>query len=85
MSEDKKKDGLVATAQARLSSLASTISPSSRGDTTYSFPAFDSLPRVPDQPQGCLWGFYDKDGVKDELGCRSSRCVAWRRVVQCSA
>lgn len=34
----------------------------------YSFPAFDDLPSVPGQPQGCLWGFFDKDGNKDELG-----------------
>ncbi|KAK0758024.1 hypothetical protein N5P37_009322 [Trichoderma harzianum] len=34
----------------------------------YSFPVFDDLPSVPGQPQGCLWGFFDKDGNKDELG-----------------
>ncbi|KAL6831828.1 hypothetical protein V8C40DRAFT_263120 [Trichoderma camerunense] len=34
----------------------------------YGFPAFDDLPSVPGQPQGCLWGFFDKDGNKDELG-----------------
>ncbi|KAK8077252.1 hypothetical protein PG996_003422 [Apiospora saccharicola] len=35
---------------------------------TYVFPEFDDLPAVPGTPQGCLWGFYDKDGVKDEIG-----------------
>ncbi|KAK8025476.1 hypothetical protein PG990_003299 [Apiospora arundinis] len=35
---------------------------------SYVFPNFDDLPAVPDAPQGCLWGFYDKDGVKDEVG-----------------
>ncbi|KAK7921306.1 hypothetical protein PG985_009328 [Apiospora marii] len=34
----------------------------------YVFPDFDDLPAVPGTPQGCLWGFYDKDGVKDEIG-----------------
>ncbi|CAI0646356.1 unnamed protein product [Colletotrichum noveboracense] len=32
------------------------------------FPAFDELPVVPGAPQGCLWGFYDRNGKKDELG-----------------
>ncbi|CAI6341017.1 unnamed protein product [Periconia digitata] len=32
------------------------------------FPAFDDLPSVEDEPQGCLWGFFDKDGKKDEIG-----------------
>jgi kynurenine formamidase len=36
--------------------------------TNYQFPPFDQLPRVTGQPQGCLWGFFDKDGKKDELG-----------------
>jgi Putative cyclase len=34
----------------------------------YNFPAFDDLPPVEGQPQGCLWGFFDTDGRKDELG-----------------
>ncbi|UPK94356.1 hypothetical protein LCI18_005291 [Fusarium solani-melongenae] len=34
----------------------------------YEFPSFDALPRVPGTPQGCLWGYYDKNGQKDELG-----------------
>ncbi|KAK7948064.1 uncharacterized protein PG986_008950, partial [Apiospora aurea] len=35
---------------------------------SYNFPDFDDLPAVPGTPQGCLWGFYDNDGVKDEVG-----------------
>ncbi|BCS28593.1 uncharacterized protein APUU_70163A [Aspergillus puulaauensis] len=31
-------------------------------------PEFDNLPRVPGQPQGCLWGIFDKPDKKDELG-----------------
>jgi hypothetical protein len=34
----------------------------------YKFPAFDDLPKVKDMPQGSIWGFYDKDGKKDEVG-----------------
>ncbi|KAH8704967.1 hypothetical protein BGW36DRAFT_284683 [Talaromyces proteolyticus] len=34
----------------------------------YVFPAFEDLPQVNDQPIGCLWGFFDQDGKKDELG-----------------
>ncbi|KAH8595059.1 hypothetical protein B0O99DRAFT_512434 [Bisporella sp. PMI_857] len=32
-------------------------------------PDFDSLPKVPEMPQGCAWGVFDKDGKKDHLGC----------------
>jgi hypothetical protein len=34
----------------------------------YEFPEFDQLPSVPGQPQGSLWGFFDRGGEKDELG-----------------
>ncbi|KAF4556990.1 Hypothetical protein D9617_1g088720 [Elsinoe fawcettii] len=34
----------------------------------YIFPGFDDLAPVQGQPQGCLWGFFDRDGNKDELG-----------------
>ncbi|KAK8076497.1 hypothetical protein PG994_003769 [Apiospora phragmitis] len=34
----------------------------------YVFPKFEDLPSVPNAPQGCLWGFYDKDCRKDEIG-----------------
>lgn len=39
---------------------------------TYTFPSFDDAPAVPGMQQGCLWGFFDKDGKKDELGSISS-------------
>jgi hypothetical protein len=32
---------------------------------SYIFPKFGELPRIPNTPQGCLWGFY---GKKDEVG-----------------
>ena len=60
-------DGIVGRARERLSALVSTVSQYT-GDTTHQFPAFDDVPRVPGQPQGCLWGFFDRDGVKDEVG-----------------
>lgn len=34
----------------------------------YNFPAFDDLPKVKDMPQGSIWGFFDKNGDKDEVG-----------------
>ncbi|KAL7773173.1 hypothetical protein CFE70_003137 [Pyrenophora teres f. teres 0-1] len=37
-------------------------------DKEYKFPAFDDLPKVKDMPQGNIWGFFDKDGEKDEVG-----------------
>lgn len=37
----------------------------------YNFPAFDELPKVEGMPQGSIWGFYDKNGKKDEIGCPS--------------
>ncbi|KAG5656985.1 hypothetical protein KAF25_011154 [Fusarium avenaceum] len=33
-----------------------------------SFPEFDDLPVVEGQPKGCLWGYFDVDGQKDQLG-----------------
>ncbi|KAK4148651.1 putative cyclase-domain-containing protein [Chaetomidium leptoderma] len=33
-----------------------------------SAPDFDDLPKVEGQPQGCAWGFFDKDGKKDVHG-----------------
>lgn len=33
------------------------------------FPNFDDLPAVPNMPQGCAWGIFDRDGKKDSLGC----------------
>jgi len=37
-------------------------------DKEYKFPPFDDLPKVKDMPQGSIWGFFDKDGEKDEVG-----------------
>ncbi|KAL7953712.1 putative cyclase domain-containing protein [Trichoderma compactum] len=34
----------------------------------FMFPDFDDLPEVPHCPKGCVWGFYDRDGVKDQVG-----------------
>lgn len=34
----------------------------------YKFPAFDELPKIEGMPQGSIWGFYDKNGKKDEVG-----------------
>lgn len=36
--------------------------------STVKFPSFDELPKVDGQPQGCLWSFFDKNGVKDQIG-----------------
>ncbi|PWN51479.1 hypothetical protein IE53DRAFT_313848 [Violaceomyces palustris] len=33
-----------------------------------SLPDLDNLPKVPDMPQGCAWGLFDVDGIKDQLG-----------------
>lgn len=38
----------------------------------YAFPDFDELPKIEGQPQGCLWGFFDRDGKKDEVGSMSA-------------
>ncbi|KAL3462131.1 hypothetical protein BJX64DRAFT_299760 [Aspergillus heterothallicus] len=37
-------------------------------ETKYTFPPFDAAPRIPGTPQGCLWGIYDRPGVKDQIG-----------------
>jgi hypothetical protein len=44
--------------------------------TKHKFPAFDDLPKVEGMPQGSIWGFYDKDGKKDEIGCLSHSSAA---------
>jgi hypothetical protein len=31
-------------------------------------PDFDQLPKLDNLPQGCAWGVFDRDVVKDELG-----------------
>lgn len=47
--------------------MASTVAGKIMG-AEHPFPAFDELPKVDGQPQGCIWGFFDKDGKKDEIG-----------------
>lgn len=47
-------------------------------EPTYIFPDFEDLPTVPGAPQGCVWGMYDKDGKKDEVGGENIRCSATR-------
>jgi hypothetical protein len=37
-------------------------------ELTYNFPAWDALPRVKGAPQGCVWGFYDREDKRDEIG-----------------
>lgn len=37
-------------------------------ESQHSFPAFDELPKVDGEPQGSIWGFFDKNGKKDEIG-----------------
>jgi len=55
------------TAQDRLSAVASSLTGAWAG-SEHQFPAFDDLPKVDGQPQGCIWGTFDKDGRKDEVG-----------------
>lgn len=40
------------------------------GEGVYIFPEFDALPKVEGQPQGCLWGFFDKHGTPDQIGSK---------------
>lgn len=61
---DGKERTVFQKAQDRLSSITSAIT----GTSNHQFPAFDQLPSVQGQPQGCLWGFFDKDGRHDEIG-----------------
>jgi hypothetical protein len=58
-------------AQDRLSAVAPSIA-GGAASTEYKFPAFDDLPKVEGMPQGNLWGFFDKDGKKDEVGSASN-------------
>jgi hypothetical protein len=34
------------------------------------FPKWEDIPAVPGMPHGCLWGFFDKDGKRDEIGSK---------------
>lgn len=61
---DGKERTVFQKAQDRISSIASSLT----GTSTHHFPDFDQLPKVEGQPQGCLWGFFDKNGVRDEVG-----------------
>ena len=69
---DNNSKSRLQVAGGRLAAMASTIT----SRPTHDFPAFDDLPKVEGQPQGCLWGFFDKDQKKDEVGsqyCRRTR------------
>ncbi|KAK5019083.1 hypothetical protein LTR16_000677 [Cryomyces antarcticus] len=62
---DAKGKSKIEVAQGRLSSLVSSIT----GASSQQFPHFDALPKVEGQPQGCIWGLFDKtDGKRDEIG-----------------
>ncbi|KAL6704319.1 hypothetical protein ACN47E_008383 [Coniothyrium glycines] len=54
-------------AQDRISAVAQSLTGAVTGNE-HRFPAFDDLPKVEGMPQGNLWGFFDKDGKKDEIG-----------------
>lgn len=61
------------TAQARLTSITNALSLTTPAPAATTFPAFDALPAVTGQPQGCLWGHFDSAagagaGKKDEIG-----------------
>jgi hypothetical protein len=61
-----KSPTLLQQARERLAALTHSLT----GPTLFTFPAFDQIPKVPGQPQGSLWGFFDipGSGVKDGLG-----------------
>jgi hypothetical protein len=58
---------VIKATQDKISAGAKTITGGAVGNE-YTFPAFDELPKVDGMPQGSIWGFYDKDGKKDEAG-----------------
>lgn len=64
MSTEGKSRTTLQAAGDRLGALAATLT----GRPVHNFPAFDNLPKVEGQPQGCIWGIFDKDGKKDEIG-----------------
>jgi hypothetical protein len=59
--------GVIKAAQDRFAAVAQSLTGGLAGNE-YNFPAFDDLPKVDGMPQGSIWGFYDKDGKKDEVG-----------------
>ncbi|KAK4626333.1 hypothetical protein CLAFUW4_04997 [Fulvia fulva] len=61
---DGKSPPLAQKAKERLSAVADTLT----GQPHFTFPTFDQLPKVEGQPQGCAWGLFDKNGVKDQVG-----------------
>lgn len=58
--------------QERIAAVAQTLI---GGHTEHVFPAFDDLPKRGGVPDGSIWGFYDKYGKKDEIGCTSFSIV----------
>lgn len=65
MGEGKEKSTLQ-KASDRIQAITATMT----GNPTTIFPPFDSLPKVEGQPQGCCWGIFDDDTLKekDEIG-----------------
>jgi hypothetical protein len=63
----KNMSGTLKAAQDRLTAVSQSLT-GRLASNAYTFPAFDDLPKVDGMPQGNLWGFYDKDGKKDEVG-----------------
>lgn len=37
----------------------------------FEFPSFDDLSQAEGRPSGSLWGFFDRDGKKDQIGSMS--------------
>ncbi len=66
---DRNSRSRLQIAGDRLSAMASTVT----GRPSHGFPAFDDLPEVEGQPQGCLWGHFDKGQKKDEVGSKQSQ------------
>jgi hypothetical protein len=60
--------GILKQAQDTLSAVVQNVTGGATVGQEYNFPAFDDLPKVDGMPQGSIWGFYDKDGKKDEAG-----------------
>ncbi|QIW97636.1 hypothetical protein AMS68_003154 [Peltaster fructicola] len=63
MSEGKER-----TTTQKIQDRLSAIKDSIMAKPHFTFPAFDQVAKVEGQPQGSLWGFFDKDGQKDEIG-----------------
>lgn len=63
---DGKERSTFQKASDRLQAITAAIT----GTPTVIFPAFDNLPKVEGQPQGCCWGLFDEhhSGKKDEIG-----------------